>query len=87
MQELSIDFKANGEALTMIASLIKEYDEVKEQDPSFHLLESNQDDSKLDEASHEDGFEPQVIYLYRTSKLSYAGIALRLDLDERFVHA
>ena len=87
VQELSIDSKANGEALAMITSLIKEYDEVKKQDPSFHLLEFNQDDSKLDEASHEDGFEPQVIYLYRTSKLSHAEIALRLDLGKRFVHA
>ena len=56
VQELSIDSKVNDEALTIITSLIKEYDEVKEQNPSFHLLESKQNDSKLNEASHEDAF-------------------------------
>ena len=87
LQELAIDTYSNDEALTMIQKTIQEYEGNKEQDPDVQILDSSKDNPNTDEIPQGSEYETQVIYLYRTTKLSYATIALKLDVSEQFVRA
>ena len=71
----------------MIQKTIQEYEGNKEQDPDVQILDSSKDHPNTDEIPQGSEYEAQVIYLYRTTKLSYATIALKLDVSEQFVRA
>ena len=86
-QELAIDAYQNHEAIKMIHKAIQEYECSKEPELDAHPLEFDQDDPDADATHHDREFGVQVIYLYRTTKLSHTAIALKLDVSEQFVRA
>ena len=86
-QELAIDAYQNHEAIKMIHKAIQEYEGSKEPELDAHPLEFDQDDPDADATHHDREFGVQMIYLYRTTKLSHTAIALKLDVSEQFVRA
>ena len=85
LQELVIDTYLNYKVLTVIQKTIQEYEGNKEQDPDVKILDSSKDHPKTGEIPQGSEYETQVIYLYSTSKISYATNALKLDVSEQFV--
>ena len=87
LQELAIDTYSNDETLTMVQKTIQEYEGNKEQDPDVQILDSSKDHPNTYEIPQGSEYESQVIYLYRTTKLSCATIAPKLGVSEKFVRA
>ena len=71
----------------MIHKTIQEYEGSKEPELDAHPLEFDQDDPDADATHHDRESGLQVIYLYRTIKLSHTALALKLDVSEQFVCA